>query len=622
MKQFMYLTGYEAKKMFCYRQGMFGMILLFFAYALLTIMFHEPQNRSTIYYEKGYHFHLEQVMGSLTAETEKYMENTSSEIAQTKILLDKLYEDYYDGAMSKAEFQETATKYETILEHEKGFTVLFNQYIYVRENPENRYFMNTNGWHSLLADNYVDFLLILAVLLFIIPVYCVEYSSKMNVIGQTTVSGGGNAPKILISLLFSVLIGIFSCVFQYFVLDFQYGLDNGNFPIQSLDIFSSSTKKLTLYHAFLILSAIKVLGLVFFAFIVLSVTKTLKQVSLSLFLLLLVVVIPVLSLSETVHSSLPFPTTLVVNSSLLKGDISEYNHYTKEILLHFQEISTEEIFSMILFVLFLCILIYISLENTEKNYHLKRKKLKFKQVTFLLFTIIFSSTSCSNNNFTYEGANISFNTDDRIFYENEYFYFFVDEKEQSTPLFRGKDDEQTEFLMRSPLVNQLEYATALFGTENFVYYAYYTLDNSSFRGNSRNKVTFVQVNTDTFSEVVFFEKEIGKGITSINKWDFLTSFSSFFIRNENLFIVSDTIYQINVKTNEIDILDIPTNQNIGFDGESIYYIGERSKLFVYDLSKNVDSIFNDVTATRLYLTDSSITFENREDGNKTYSLER
>ena len=47
---------------------------------------------------------------------------------------------------------------------QRGYDVLYKQYLYARENQENRYLLDTNAWEALISDESLDIGLLLAII--------------------------------------------------------------------------------------------------------------------------------------------------------------------------------------------------------------------------------------------------------------------------------------------------------------------------------------------------------------------------------------------------------------------------------------------------------------------------
>ncbi|MCI8960537.1 MAG: hypothetical protein HFG62_15655 [Lachnospiraceae bacterium] len=71
-------------------------------------------------------------------------------------------------------------------------------------------------------------------------------------------------------------------------------------------------------------------------------------------------------------------------------------------------------------------------------------------------------------------------------------------------------------------------------------------------------------------------------------------------------------------TRRTQVLDIPTRGNIGFDGQTIYYINENSLLTAYDTRTHKARPFRNVVAYDFCLTGQGLYFINPMDSDCVY----
>ena len=176
---------YEIKKMFQHQKG----LVIVFLFAVLSIgmlfMNDKPISLAVEDSIDQYMTYMDQVQGGLSEETEQFLSSESNRINEAQIAIDKLYDSYYNGELSENDFILERDRLESALANRAGFELVYEQYIYVRENPENRSFLYRNGWDGLLSNDSLDFLLVLTILLLITPVFCHEFESSMDTLSLT-----------------------------------------------------------------------------------------------------------------------------------------------------------------------------------------------------------------------------------------------------------------------------------------------------------------------------------------------------------------------------------------------------------------------------------------------------
>ncbi|MFD2880043.1 hypothetical protein ACFTAO_35320 [Paenibacillus rhizoplanae] len=153
----------------------------------------------------------------------------------------KMTEDYYDGVIEEAEFLAGTLPLERVLQNERGYELIYDQYTYIREHPADRYFLYRNGWDGLLSNDTLDLLWVLLVVLLVAPVYCYEYENKMDMLLLTVRKGTfqQSVCKICMALLSVALLSLLMSYME-FVFQLKYGLEHGNYPLQSLSYFAES----------------------------------------------------------------------------------------------------------------------------------------------------------------------------------------------------------------------------------------------------------------------------------------------------------------------------------------------------------------------------------------------
>lgn len=324
----MKVFSFEIKKILFYQKGIwFILILVALKIAGLTISTNGV-DLSVEKYKKDYLFYLEQVKGQLTNETKNYLREESEKIAAAKIKLNNLYMDYYNSVlnnqvMSEAELDSLSRPYEKQIEREKGFQLIYDQYMYIRENPNNRYFLYTNGWNALLAHEQLDLPMFFLLLLLITPMFCHEYESQMDIILLSSKKGRMSlvVKKLLLAFDMVTILSILFSLLEYGYFHFKYGLTDGHYPIQSLGYFHSSLKNMSLMEAFVKVSIYKLFGYLCFCIIIMFVSICTKKTVLTLFLSTITILVPYFGLTARwIQYLLPLPLGFMIGNGFFRGD--------------------------------------------------------------------------------------------------------------------------------------------------------------------------------------------------------------------------------------------------------------------------------------------------------------
>ena len=626
---------YEIKKMFHHQKGLVIVFLFVVLSICVLLVSDKPTSLAVEDSRDQYMKYIDQVQGSLSEGTEQFLSSESNRISEAQIAIDKLYGSYYNGALSENEFTIERNRLESILANRSGFELVYEQYIYVRENPENRSFLYRNGWDGLLSNDSLDFLLVLTILLLITPVFCHEFESSMDSLSLTMRKGGKSEVvcKVFLVLLVVLIFSLLSIGLRYLYFDMKYGLENGSFPLQSLSYFSTATKDISLLGTFFCVSLIKTLGYLSFAVVVLFLSVCIKKYALTLFASTALIVVPYLGLGASFAKyTLSGPLGLMLGTGYFRGSVFQTDRFTDEVMQIFREIPTNTVLVIISIIVSVSLVMICAIVRLRSNiWSLSKTPKRHRAISFLLITCIAMAcfTGCSSN--ANEQCSTAYNSRFSMSYENEQYRFYVDESDLDNRrlVFEDRETGEIHDLVRTPLLSSFRVALTIYGNGSYVYYIRHSLNKSEFR-EYIDWFAIVEVDTRTFSERIIYERNIDfnrellMGAVSLNNDDllFLHVADTFFIDTDNnkAFFIADDVYQVDFHNGKVTTLNIPTNSNIAFDGERIYYIGSRYQLSYYDIETREYGVIPDLITTRFFLTENEILYLNRVDQNKIYAI--
>lgn len=616
------------KKLFLYQKGLL-FIGCYFIFSLVTlIVFDTSANPDVELNSKPYSFYLDQVKGPVLEKTETFFTEEAKKISNANVALRKAYDDYYDGKISKKEFLAVSRPLEEIVQNEKGFNLLFYQYSYVREQPDNRYFLYTNGWDGLLSHDSLDFLFLLLLLVLVTPVFCYEYESRMEALILTVKKGikVQAATKMILVLVTVTIICLLSAALKYGFFYFKYGLENGNYPLQSLAYFGTSTKDLSLFETFLWMTACKLFGNLSFAMLIMFVGVCIKKYALTLFTSTALILVPYFGFSlESSKYFLPGPLGFMIATGFFRGNEHEYNIFTEQKDILFQEISNPA--WMILSAITLCIgigMFFVIIIRHTNSWSTGKRNLWLKPTSLALILCIIASGLAGCVSYKNTGYDV-YNYDMRQTFENERYRFFYDD----TFVFEDKKTGEIKDLVRNPMSSLTTVGDAIYGNGSFVYYIKYDHDKSKFQ-ETLVRVSIIEVNTETFHEKIIFEKNLDTekdSFLDLNKIfnpdaEFLKTVSHFFLDDHNIyFIAEDEIRKVDKRSGKSKtIIQTPGIRSVAFDGRYIYYDNEKSEIVRYDTKNESETNFHGLISGHFILTDTELLFINRKDQQKIYSF--
>ncbi|REK77627.1 ABC transporter permease [Paenibacillus paeoniae] len=622
----------EMKKMHLYQKGLVY-IGLFFIFSLSSmILFDKPANLDIELNASQYAFYLNQVKGAYSEESEHFFANESAKISETKVKLKEASDDFYDGNINESEYILISTPLEEILQYEKGYKIIYDQFIYIREEPEQRYFLYTNGWDGLISNDNLDFLYILLLLVLVTPVFCFEFESKMNSLNLTVKKGGRNQAlyKIGLICITVVMLCLLHAGLKFGFYWLKYGLENGNYPLQSLSYFATSTKSSTLLETFLWLTACKLFGSLCLAILIMFVSVLFKKYAFTLFTCTALILLPYYGFRlESSKYFLPGPLGFMVSSGYFRGNEYVRNMVNGQMIFVFKEVST--MLWLYLFVITLCLCIGMSLailiRSTNKWCEI-RPRFRLRPLHLMLVICVFFLSACTPN--TRAGESNIYNYSFRQSYENEYYHFYVEESEgnETRIVFEVKQTGDKQHFVRNPMTSLTRVEKTVFGNGSYVYYMKYNSDKSEIR-EQMNRLSIIEVNTDTFDEKIVFEKNLNTVKTSINLFKsnnkemaFFHSVSGFFLDEENIYLVGhDEIRRVHQSTGKMSvIIRFSVLRHLAFDGQTIYYIDEKSQVVKYDTRTDIEEVIPDLVTQYFILTNNEIIFLNRKDKQKIYAM--
>lgn len=624
---------YELKKIMRYQKGLLYIALVLLLGTVWLIALDSPHNSAMEQYKSEYEWYLGKVNGNCTDEKALYLEQEAQRITEAKMKQSDLLESYYDGIISESEYEQESQEIGMALEHQNGFEVIYQQYLYICENAENRYFLQTNGWTGLLSGGTLNFVLFLGVLLLVTPVFCSEYSCQMDALILTSKEGQKSSLQkllIIIAVVFVMCVSI--SLIEYGFYSIKYGLPNGDYPIQSLRYFADSSKSITLFEGYICIGLLRCFGGVFFAILLMFISVLAKKYSLTLLTGAVSVLIPYIGLSKTIIYRLPLPLPFLLGTDFFAGDIVSSDALTGDEKVVFAEVNTVILLALLTVSVFLCAFAVAWILRCNSNkWQTKSRKRRSVATLAIMMSLLFTITGCSNGR---ESQNFIYNSSadyDCMGYE------IIQDTETFDYYLKNASTGKTRDLVRSPMFGVFsdeEKVQCYYLCSPYLYYTTSVTERYVNRVGNYNssvtKVSVVELNLDTFEEKTVFEQitNSGRSLFGIDydtgdKWEFLQYHYAFFLNNNSIFFVGNNgITQVNRSTKSVTKLDIPTNGKISFDGEYIFFRNEQSVLARYNISTNDTTLYEDIIVYDFCIDEQSIYYISRTDGNVVYSCDK
>ena len=583
---------YELKKIMLFQKGLLYIIAFLLISTLWMVVADTPQDSAMEQYRNEYEWYLEKLEGACTDEVAAFLEQEAAAIAEANSARRDLLEQYYSGEITEEQYEQKSADLDAITENENGFEVVYQQYLYVCENKDNHYFLQTNGWSGLFSNSTLDFPLFLVVLLLATGVFCSEYSCQMDALILTSKEGLKSTRYKLLIIVASVLsLCILTALIRYAFFAIKYGLPCGDYPIQSIANFGTSMKELSLLEGYIAITALRCLGYVSFSVLLLLVSVLVKKYALTVLLGAVTTLVPYIGLSATTLCRLPIPLAFMLATDYLSGSIKASDPLTGEELAVFREVSGYDLFILIVVSVLISLLaiLWLLMRNKNRWQGIGGKSKRYCATTLCLaITLLF--TGCSDG----DATSISFNAASTGS-ANEYEVIC----DQATQAYYLKNNTTgvTLDLVRSPLFGVFSGEDSVKGYYMDYPNLYYTISETESHVNrvgtynsSFTKISVVKLNLDTFKEEIIFEKIANSGRSLLgveyevgDTWEFLQYHHSFFVNESSIFFIGNgDITEVNRKSGIPQKLDLRASENIAFDGRYFYYIGNRSVLTKYD----------------------------------------
>lgn len=619
---------YEFKKIMFHQNALLFIIAFLLVSTAVLVMTDTPQNAAMEQYRSEYEWYLDRVSGESTTEKSDYLETEASAIADAKNRRQQMMERYYSGEISEADYTLQSAEIEKVLEHQNGFDVVYQQYLYISENPANRCFVQTNGWAGLLSGGTLDFLLLIAILIITTPAFCSEYHCQMDALILTAKEGRKSATyKLIIVLGIVILLCLSVSLIKFAFFTVSYGLPNGAYPLQSIDYFGNSTKQISLLGGYLAITALRCFGGLYLSIVLLLCSVLVKKYALTMMLGAVSVLIPYIGLSTSIVYRLPLPLPFLLAADFFAGSVTINDERTGEQTAIFQEVSETALAVLIAVSAVICLIaIFFILRCNTNHWQAKRRTRRPLLCAAIGIAFVFTLSGCTSG----IDADVVYNSASSE--KCAGYEAMVDPSTQNLFLKNAETGEVIE-LPRSPMFRMFsdnESIKSCFCRGSSVYYTLSKTEQHVDRVGSYNssftKISVVELNLETFVEHTIFEKVVdsersllGIAYQAGDKWAFLQHHHSFFLNSTNIFFVgNNSITQVNRLTGRIENLKIPTDGNVAFDGRNIFFINTQSELEKFDTLDGSSTAYEGIIAYDFSLSENAIYYINRMDSNHVY----
>ena len=631
----------EARKLLLYQRGWILLLAALLLRLAATILWSPSIDPAIEAYKDDYLTMLAPFEGALTDEHKDGIEKLSTRMNDAEMENDRLLSDFFAGKINESTFRMQTRENNELLNKKPAFNLLFLQYAVAREAPESRYLLYTNGWQSLFQHNPYDFILYFALLLLLAPIFLQESKSDMWDLLLTTNAGERRTVLAKLALAFTLTLGLLSAAFLFdlSIATIRYGLPHASFPFQSIPLFRSSSRTLTLVQATGVLLGLRLVGGLWLASLILVLANATRRYSVTLMGAASLLTIPLLLATYNQNAYLFGPVGLLLGTPILRGDESRSISYDFDSLGHvFTEWSNSILIVLLSIALFMSLglSIYLVLNRSNrwrKNQHLKTRKPTRIPFALLVISLASLSISCSSiTNYEERTDTAVFNSHSAKAYAWRDYRIFVDHNSDSPGYLRllnVKTDEQTA-LLRLPLLKEnQEFETNFFAHDHLLYLLFREGETGK---SDRPSMLVYELNLETFELRPIFQKrfisafELSLGLPpgniDINDIEQYGSIYNFFIYRDKLYYDDSTYRQIkslDLRNGQIAYVADRNAGSYSFQDGRLYTTDSASQVVWLDLNSGDKGSLEGVYATSFIVDGDQLFYQNRLDDLRLYA---
>lgn len=600
----------EMKKLYIKQFGLILTIILIIGEIIFVNFLYPKRQFSSETTELHFYEYMERFSGKLTSEKEAEILAEQERIVdarnRAKAIENRLYAGEYESEDDFiAEYEENCL----ITERKEAFDLIFDQYSYALENPDDRY-LTVGDYSGMTAD--IPDVLLLALVIFLTGILFLNEESS-GVITFVRISSNGKQKtlygKLAAISVFIVSAQIFKTILELLVMISRGNIQELSYPIRTLEFFQTSPYNISILQGFLIISTLRLLGYLFIASLIILLSVTLKKALFTIFIPSAVCLLQQFAF-EPATPAYYLPTGFLRGVGYLRGSLTVTNYLG----------DTIEIFKEIPFAHFITIevvtsaFIVASVIIAYNYYAGKSFKLPRKSLAMIgLITLCVINSGCSQSH----DKSIKYNLWENNFFAQNDNNFYISCNDRIMQVSKT-DSSELALLHNLFYGERADYDTQILCDDNNIYCLgsndIYKISLSDY---GQEKVYSLNINgSPGFMDINIVEKpelNVNMGILQ-----------GFFTDGKTYYYV----YSGRILKNGKSIIDERFyNSMVSCDRNKIYYINSLLQLKCYNLETGeitrlpgefVRSIYYD--GTRLLFSDKNGIFSLDTEDNSTCKL--
>ena len=284
----------EFKKMFIFNKGYIILILVILAQVFYYNYENKYYNISIEQHKTLYHENLATYGGEIDVLKKDKLNELEKNINASEIESLQLFDKLYQGELTPDEYDKQLMLFRDISNKKAVLKELQQQYYYAEDDPSKRYVMDTNGWSTAMNNNGLDLILIIYVIFIATKCFCIEYETDMYSIMHCTHKGRYKTAlvKTSIIIIVTVVIGLIFSLIPIMSSQIEFGLYNSDYPVQSLNSFSSCPYNMSILQTYVLIWCLKIFSLCIMSSITVLLSVLLKKSIPVFFMASILLIIP------------------------------------------------------------------------------------------------------------------------------------------------------------------------------------------------------------------------------------------------------------------------------------------------------------------------------------------
>lgn len=580
--------NFEFKKLYLKQRGVLIVLLVIFFEIIMRFITGYDSNYIIDRNENTYHQYLQEYEGKITSQKIQSLQEEYQNVKKAAAKIQDCKEQYQKEKITKEEYQEIAKKYFRKTNNGSVFNIVYNQYIYAKEDVTQRYMLDTRGWETLLCHQDLNMILVIGIVVLCSPLFCWEYESDMEQILLYSRYGKYHSAvkKFLTAIVSAIILVLLCTAVDYCYVANSVGLAHADYPLKSIQFFENSPYHMTLGNAYLCIVLFRIIGAVMASCLVCIIAIISKKIIITLVASSLVFISPSIIFStSSVGYYLPIPSRQICATGYLWGtsyatSISETGEKYLKVI--FREIPVNQCkLLMCAYSVEIILMIIFGVAIFSRNsVHIEFRKLK-------IFVLVWAIAA-----FEFVGCGSVKSTPDDIVYSayDNYIYGKTNGKElfldvEAKNIILKENGNQLKLLREIP--EEEKEIDAIFVYDNFCYYITREENYEGFQVYGLNLSDFsrqliyssVKENQEDFFGLV--ENKVDEN----EMMDSMTRVVSALIVNDNyIYIQNGTdILRIDRKTKKQKVIvqNVSESCNLCYISNCLYYFDSEYRLYKF-----------------------------------------